>query len=67
MGIAPSSVSIQGRITLDGHDLLSLKPRERARLIGGKVGIVFQNPMTSLNLMFPLVDRSRKQAGFIWD
>ena len=54
MGIAPSSVSIQGRITLDGHDLLSLKPRERARLIGGKVGIVFQNPMTSLNPYVPI-------------
>ncbi len=49
MGIAPAAVEVEGQILLDGTDLSSLPPRVRSRTIGRKVGIVFQNPMTSLN------------------
>jgi peptide/nickel transport system ATP-binding protein len=54
MGIAPGSVRVDGRISVDGQDLSAMKPRERARFIGRKVGIVFQNPMTSLNPYVPV-------------
>ena len=62
MGIAPRGLDITGRIELDGQDLLAMKPKARARFIGRKVGIVFQNPMTSLN-PFVKVGRQIEEAG----
>ncbi|KKB78210.1 peptide ABC transporter ATPase [Devosia soli] len=64
MGIAPKGLKTMGRIELEGQDLLALKPRDRARLIGRKVGIVFQNPMTSLN-PFVQIGRQIEEAGCI--
>ena len=49
MGIAPRGLRIAGKIELDGQDLSKLKLKDRRKLIGRRVGIVFQNPMTSLN------------------
>lgn len=54
MGIAPRGLRMDGQILLDGEDLSALSPRQRAKLIGRKVGIVFQNPMTSLNPFVPI-------------
>jgi peptide/nickel transport system ATP-binding protein len=62
MGIAPAPVRVEGRIVLDGTDLSTLKPKARSQLIGRKVGIVFQNPMTSLN-PFASVGRQIEEAG----
>ena len=62
MGIAPRGMRIAGRITLEGQDLSTLNPRQRARMIGRKVGIVFQNPMTSLN-PFVQIGRQIEEAG----
>jgi len=59
MGIAPRSARISGRVRLDGTELTSLTPPQQRRLVGRKVGIVFQNPMTSLN---PVV-RVGRQVG----
>lgn len=54
MGIAPRGLRIDGKIMLNGEELSALPPRQRAKLIGRKVGIVFQNPMTSLNPFVPI-------------
>lgn len=62
MGIAPRGLRINGRIELDGVDLSSLGQKQRLRLIGRKVGIVFQNPMTSLNPFVP-IGRQVEEAG----
>ncbi|MCL6650885.1 dipeptide/oligopeptide/nickel ABC transporter ATP-binding protein [Agrobacterium rubi] len=62
MGIAPKPVNTEGRIVLDGIHLSTLKPRARSQLIGRKVGIVFQNPMTSLN-PFASIGRQIEEAG----
>ncbi len=49
MGLLPASATVQGKILLDGRDLLSLSaPRLRA-LRGAGVSMIFQEPMTSLN------------------
>src|SRR5690242_8528182 len=48
MGIAPKSATVAGRIRLDGVDLLSLPKKQRRRTLGAGMGMVFQNPMTSL-------------------
>jgi oligopeptide/dipeptide ABC transporter ATP-binding protein len=38
-----------GRSYLEGADLLSLPPNEQRQIRGKRVGVVFQDPMTSLN------------------
>src|SRR3712207_596619 len=50
MGLLPARVAtVTGRALLHGEDLLSM-PRERLREVRGPgVGMVFQDPMTSLN------------------
>lgn len=50
-------VSFPGRIKadklrFDGHDLLSLTPQQRNKLIGKDVAMIFQDPTTSLNPCF---------------
>ncbi len=49
LGIAPRTARVTGTVRFDGVDLGTLSERERRRLLGRRVGIVFQNPMTSLN------------------
>ncbi len=39
----------QGRIIFDGRDLLRLSDEEMRQVRGGDIGMVFQEPMTSLN------------------
>jgi ABC-type dipeptide/oligopeptide/nickel transport system ATPase component len=39
----------RGRIELGGRDLLSLTPREMLKVRGGRIAMIFQEPMTSLN------------------
>lgn len=43
-----------GRIVLDGEDLLALSPDALRRVRGSRVAMVFQDPMTSLNPVFPI-------------
>ncbi|MBT6275588.1 MAG: ABC transporter ATP-binding protein [Chromatiales bacterium] len=45
----PPGEVIGGRIMFDGRDLLKLSDREIRNVRGGEIGMVFQEPMTSLN------------------
>jgi oligopeptide/dipeptide ABC transporter ATP-binding protein len=54
MGIAPRNGITSGRIVLDGVDLLELPLAERRRRLGVGIGMIFQNPMTSLNPVVPV-------------
>jgi dipeptide transport system ATP-binding protein len=50
-------VSYPGRVKadklrFDGHDLLTISPKERSKLIGKDVAMIFQDPTTSLNPCF---------------
>jgi len=50
LGLLPPGVSqIAGSITLDGKDMAGLSLRELRSIRGGTVGMIFQEPMTSLN------------------
>jgi peptide/nickel transport system ATP-binding protein len=40
---------IAGSVTLDGRELLALPEREMRAVRGGAIGMIFQEPMTSLN------------------
>jgi ABC-type dipeptide/oligopeptide/nickel transport system ATPase component len=46
-----------GRIVFDGRDLLTLPERERLRLRGTAMSMVFQDPMSSLNPVWTVEDQ----------
>ena len=52
LGIQPSSAHIEGEVMLKGVDLLKLNQRERERIRGSWVSMVFQDPMTALDPLF---------------
>ena len=52
--LLPPNARVAGRIRLDGEDLLSLPEREMRQVRGGRVGIVFQEPMTALNPVYTI-------------
>ncbi len=47
--LLPSSAEISGNIDVCGVDVDSATPEQVRRIRGGKVGTIFQEPMTSLN------------------
>ncbi len=59
MGLLPQPQGriAAGAILFEGRDLLQMPPRERRALRGGAMGMVFQEPMTSLNPVFTIGDQ----------
>ena len=49
MGLLPANAEVQGGLVFEGRDVLALNPRERRALRGARMGLIFQDPMTSLN------------------
>ena len=47
--IEPPGRIVSGSVTLDGRDLLTLDEREMEQVRGARIGMVFQDPLTSLN------------------
>jgi peptide/nickel transport system ATP-binding protein len=47
--LPPDSVRIGGSVKLDGKELLGLSNAEMAHVRGSRIGMIFQEPMTSLN------------------
>ena len=54
--LLPDKVSFVtgGKITYDGKSILDAGEDEMTRLRGAKISMVFQNPLTSLNPVFPI-------------
>jgi peptide/nickel transport system ATP-binding protein len=49
LGLLPEGLSATGRVLYRGRDLLAMSERDLCRLRGDRLGIVFQEPMTTLN------------------
>lgn len=50
MGLLPENGAVRGgSIKLCGEELLGMTPRQLSRIRGSKMGMIFQEPMTSLN------------------
>ncbi len=50
IGLLPQAIQrTAGRIDFEGHDLATLAPSALRRVRGRRIGMVFQEPMTSLN------------------
>jgi dipeptide transport system ATP-binding protein len=53
MGLLPPTARVgPGEISFDGRDVLKLSESERQKLRGGRMAMIFQDPMTSLNPSF---------------
>ena len=53
MGLLPKTATVTAdKLNFDGHDLLTISPEQRRKLIGKDVAMIFQEPMTSLNPCF---------------
>lgn len=50
-------VTLSGRVGFDGTDLLSLSPRQMAEIRGRRIGMVFQDPMSSLDPLMSIGDQ----------
>ncbi|WP_319518012.1 ABC transporter ATP-binding protein [uncultured Martelella sp.] len=58
MGLLPRDMSrVEGRILLDGRDLLQASDRDMRATRGADVSMIFQEPMTSLNPLFTIGDQ----------
>ena len=58
MGLLPSNGYVSsGQITLDGKALVGMEDTELRRLRGTEVGMIFQDPMTSLNPTMTIGDQ----------
>jgi oligopeptide/dipeptide ABC transporter ATP-binding protein len=55
--VPPPGRIVDGRIRLDGEDLLAKDAEAMRRVRGARVAMVFQEPMTSLNPVFTIGDQ----------
>lgn len=69
LGLLPSPPADvrRGTVTFEGKDLLKVDPETLRSVRGGKIGFVFQDPMTSLNPVFTvgsqIAEPLRKHMG----
>ncbi len=55
MGLLPWTATVTAdEMTFDGHDLLTIGPRARRKIVGNELAMIFQEPMSSLNPCFPV-------------
>jgi oligopeptide/dipeptide ABC transporter ATP-binding protein len=50
---APQGRVVEGRVLFGGEDLLQLEDSQLRRIRGKEIGMIFQEPMTSLNPVYP--------------
>jgi len=49
LGLLPSTARVTGSVRFEGRELLGLAPRDLRKLRGARIGMIFQDPKTSLN------------------
>ncbi|MCH7338793.1 ABC transporter ATP-binding protein [Acinetobacter higginsii] len=49
LGVLPEHFIIQGKVELDGKNLLALSQSQLQQIRGKRIGMIFQEPMTALN------------------
>jgi oligopeptide/dipeptide ABC transporter ATP-binding protein len=59
MGLVPDPPGriVAGEILLEGRNLVGMPPRELQAIRGGRVAMIFQDPMTSLDPVFTVEDQ----------
>ena len=49
LGLLPENARISGSVKLQGEEILGAKPERLRDIRGGKIAVIFQEPMTALN------------------
>ena len=57
VSLLPDTARVSGSVQLAGREMLGLGPRELRKIRGSQVGMIFQDPMTSLNPFFTVGDQ----------
>jgi len=57
-------VTLSGEILFEGRDLLRLSEAELSRIRGGQIGMVFQDPLTSLNPVMAVGEQVAESIRF---
>jgi len=57
LGLVPQGRVVRGDAIYEGRDLLKLPKKALRELRGGKIAMIFQDPMTSLNPVFTIGDQ----------
>jgi oligopeptide/dipeptide ABC transporter ATP-binding protein len=58
LGLLPQSAhTTGGSVAFDGADLLGMSASELNKVRGASIGMVFQEPMTALNPVMPIIDQ----------
>ncbi|MFP3983899.1 MAG: ABC transporter ATP-binding protein [Desulfurivibrionaceae bacterium] len=52
--LSESGFSCSGRVFFEGYDLLGLSEKQMQKVRGRRIGMIFQEPMTSLNPVYPV-------------
>jgi len=67
LGLLPPGAVVEGSAVFGGRDLLRLRGKELRRVAGREIGMVFQDPMTSLHPMLSvgkqLTEHVRRRLG----
>lgn len=64
--VPPPGRIVRGRIWLDGRDLLAVSESEMRKVRGGRIAMIFQEPMTSLNPLLTIgeqIDEASRLHG----
>ena len=71
LGLLPPGARVEGRASFGGRDLLRLRTRQLRGVSGREIGMVFQDPMTSLHPMLSvgrqLTEHVRRHLGLSRD
>jgi peptide/nickel transport system ATP-binding protein len=54
MGLTPRNAKLTGDVLLNGTSIAKLPAREHRKVLGAGIGLIFQDPMTSLNPVVPI-------------
>ncbi|MEQ3555002.1 ABC transporter ATP-binding protein [Pseudonocardia nematodicida] len=57
MGLLPETAAVSGSVTLDGHELLGLGDGPMSGIRGDDIGMIFQDPLSSLTPIFSVGDQ----------
>jgi peptide/nickel transport system ATP-binding protein len=57
LGLLPGSAVIEGSAWFEGQDLLTMPASKLRQIRGGKVSMIFQDPMTAFNPVFTIGDQ----------
>lgn len=60
MGLLPKDAKVSGIIEYNGKNILSLPEREINKIRGCEISIIFQDPVSSLDPLFPIKDQIRE-------